>query len=118
MTLMIRSTARVRLCELRKLASRYPLPTAVIVSLAAGAGIAMALADFSAQLTPAQIEVVRAFVIRTNSAEVGDRYNRALRDDGTLTVREAERIVEAAKGQEPTYGLATGLAGQDGRGTQ
>ena len=59
--------------------------------------------DWSAELTAEEVAVVRAFVLRTGSAAVRNKYNEKI--TGGLTINEVQQITELAKRQEPEYGL-------------
>lgn len=63
-----------------------------------------ALMDTSEKLTSAQIKDVEAFVNRTRSADVAQKFREAIAD-GALTVNETRAIIEVAKKAEPGYGF-------------
>lgn len=62
------------------------------------------LIDTSAELSAAQVQDVRAFVLRTHSAEVAEKFNDGIKD-GRLTINETRALIEVAKKAEPVYGF-------------
>lgn len=62
--------------------------------------------DTSDELTQEQVQVVRQFVLRTQSPAVREQFNQAV-EDGRLTVNETKAVIESAKKAEPGYGLAS-----------
>ncbi len=63
-----------------------------------------AAVDTSPILSTEQVAAVKAFAIRTDSADVRMQFNKSV-EDGRLTLNETKSIVEVAKHQEAGYGL-------------
>lgn len=89
-------------------------PPAVRWGLAGGAALAGVLAcayaflDTSAELAPAQVSQLQQFAEATGSERVMERY-RDVSSDGSVTVRETDEVIEAAKSAAPEYGLASSI---------
>lgn len=68
--------------------------------------IVWVVVDTSDELTQEQVQVVRQFVLRTQSLAVREQFNQAV-EDGRLTVNETKSVIESAKKAEPGYGLVS-----------
>lgn len=68
--------------------------------------IVWVVVDTSDELTHEQVQLVRQFVLRTQSQAVREQFNQAVEDD-RLTVNETRVVIESAKKAEPGYGLAS-----------
>lgn len=100
-----------RLSELSRFVRGRPrlLAAAAMASVLVGGFVAFV--DWGDPLTPSELETLRAFVVRTNSLAIRERYNRAAAH-GQVTVRDADQIIEAAKAAEPAYGLVSAQRSQ------
>lgn len=106
MNTMILRTAIARLSELKTVVCNHPRWAAAVCGGVVVLAVAYLLFDWSDKLSQAQVDVVRAFVVRTNSPSVREQFNEEVKG-GVLTVNGAERVIEVAKEQEPGYGLIT-----------
>ncbi len=92
------------LFNIKRCVRDYPLLTVSSMVILLIPILGFLFIDWSAKLSTAQISLVRNFVIRTNSPVVMEKYN-AMIEDGSLSVRETEKLIEVAKAQDPEYGL-------------
>lgn len=81
-----------------------PRMAAAVAGVLAISLAAWVLLDTSDELNQEQAQLVRQFVLRTQSLPVRERFNQAVAD-GRLTVNETREIIETAKLAEPGYGL-------------
>ena len=100
----ITSSVTALLSDARRVIEARPLASAGIAALLLVGLAAWALLDTSDELTREQVQVVRQFVIRTQSLSVQERFNQVIKD-GNLTVDETRDVIETAKLAEPGYGL-------------
>lgn len=106
MNTTILRTAIARLSDVKALLCAHPRRSAAVCGGVAILAGSFFLFDWSDRLDPEQVDVVRAFVVRTNSSLVREQFNEEVKG-GALTVKATERIIEVAKEQEPGYGLIT-----------
>lgn len=117
MNTTILSTISALPSDLVRRVRAYPRIFAAIAAVAAVLTVAGVALDWSATLSPADAALVRTFVIRTNSAAVRERFNKAV-SDGRLSVGDVERVIEVAKREHPGYGLTSSDAAEKHGGSQ
>lgn len=100
----ITSSSIARLSDVRRLVEASPRASAGVGTLLLASLVVWCLLDTSGELTQEQVQVVRQFVIRTQSLSVQERFNQIIKD-GNLTVDETRDVIETAKLAEPGYGL-------------
>lgn len=89
---------------MRRLVEASPRASVGVGALLLASLVVWCLLDTSGELTQEQVQVVRQFVIRTQSLSVQERFNQVIKD-GNLTVDETRDVIETAKLAEPGYGL-------------
>lgn len=82
-----------------------PLTLAAIVAVIILIGVGLAVRP-SRDLSPEELSALREFARQTGEPEVVRRLQAAERD-GTVSLGEAEEVIEVAKEHGPGYGLAT-----------
>lgn len=100
----IPSSVSGRLSEWVRWAAAHPRLSAAAALVAAFCIVIWRTVDFSDDLAPDQVEIVRAFAERSQAPSVLQTFERVF-EDGRLTVNEARTVIEAGKHATPGYGL-------------
>lgn len=103
-TLKIQNSVIDRLSDLRNLVLSHRLIAGGVLVVITVGILVWAFIDTSDELNAAQIQDAKAFVQRTHSAAVIDKFNDVI-GDGQLTVNEIRAVIEVAKRVEPGYGF-------------
>lgn len=103
-TSKIPNSVVARLSDLKSFFSRHRLIAGGLLAAIIVVILLSLIVDTSAELSTAQVQDVRAFVMRTRSAEVAEKFNDAIKD-GRLTINETRAVIEVAKKAEPGYGF-------------
>lgn len=83
---------------------RAPVVAIFVAALGLGGGAGVLLFDLSQSLTRDEVERLKVFADRTGSDSVRQAFVTAAAN-GSVTTKEAWRVIEAAKAQRPGRGL-------------